>query len=637
MNRWTRFGSLLLAYVVAVPCVAAEPYFVIRVVDEATGRGVPLVELKTVNEIRLVTDSNGIVAFHEPGLMDRDVFFHVSSHGYEFPKDGFGFAGKSLKTTPGGKATLKLRRINVAERLYRITGGGIYRDSLLAGEAVPFRMPSLNADVLGSDSVLNAVHRGRIYWFWGDTNRPGYPLGNFHAPGATSELPDGERFDPDLGIELNYFTGADGFAKETAKMPGSGPTWIEALVSWKEPAGERMFAAYGKVKPPLTIYERGLAEWDDELKSFRQVAVFPPDAPLVPTGHTFLRTTNGVEHVYFAAPYPLLRVRATSEELRDPSRYESYSCLKSGSRLSHPELDRDGTGRARYSWKRDAPLVGPEEQRKLVTGGTLKAEEALLRLADRDTGKPVSAHRGSVYWNDYRKRWVMIAVQSLGTSVLGEVWYSEADTPEGPWAYAVKVVTHDRYSFYNPKQHPMFDRREGRIIYFEGTYTRTFSGNPEATPRYDYNQLLYRLDLTDARLALPAAFAISDDGRPRRLGEADLATERSVWGDVAFLALDRPGAATTPVFADELAPGKFRLRLGAGTKSDSTPAFHAYAPGDGTRPKSATPLWEFRDDDGNYRYSVESDWSRPGFKRLETPVCEVWATPDAAVPPDRSR
>ncbi len=116
------------------------------------------------------------------------------------------------------------------------------------------------------------------------------------------------------------------------------------------------------------------------------------------------------------------------------------------------------------------------------------------------------AHGGSVYWNDYRGRWVMIAVESFGSpSFLGEVWYAEADTPLGPWVYARKIVTHDKYSFYNPKQHPMFDQQGGRIIYFEGTYTTTFSGNTDPTPRYDYNQVMYRLDLSDRRLALPVA------------------------------------------------------------------------------------------------------------------------------------
>jgi hypothetical protein len=46
----------------------------------------------------------------------------------------------------------------------------------------------------------------------------------------------------------------------------------------------------------------------------------------------------------------------------------------------------------------------------------------------------------------------------------------------------------------------MFDRDGGRIIYFEGTYTTTFSGNSDATPRYNYNQIMYKLDLSDPRL-----------------------------------------------------------------------------------------------------------------------------------------
>ena len=69
--------------------IAETKPFRIQVVDDETGRGVPLVELTTVNNIRYFTDSNGIVAFDEPGLMNQSVFFHVQSHGYEFPKDGF--------------------------------------------------------------------------------------------------------------------------------------------------------------------------------------------------------------------------------------------------------------------------------------------------------------------------------------------------------------------------------------------------------------------------------------------------------------------------------------------------------------------------------------------------------------------
>jgi len=124
-----------------------------------------------------------------------------------------------------------------------------------------------------------------------------------------------------------------------------------------------------------------------------------------------------------------------------------------------------------------------------------------------DDGKPVTMHSGSVYWNDYRQRWIAIGVQSFGTSLLGEVWFAEAEELTGPWVNARKIATHEKYSFYNPKQHPMFDQHDGRVIFFEGTYTSMFSGNNDQTPRYNYNQIMYKLDLSDARMRL-------SDGRP---------------------------------------------------------------------------------------------------------------------------
>ena len=101
----------------------------------------------------------------------------------------------------------------------------------------------------------------------------------------------------------------------------------------------------------------------------------------------------------------------------------------------------------------------------------------------------------------------MIASEVLGATVLGEIWYAEADRPEGPWVQARKIITHankpgDAHDFYNPTQHPFFDRDGGRVIYLEGTYVNTFSGNPHPTPYYEYNQIMYRLDLSDPQLKL---------------------------------------------------------------------------------------------------------------------------------------
>ena len=94
----------------------------------------------------------------------------------------------------------------------------------------------------------------------------------------------------------------------------------------------------------------------------------------------------------------------------------------------------------------------------------------------------------------------MVISQSFGSSMLGEIWFAEAARPEGPWAYARKIVTHNDYSFYNPKQHPYFAKDGGRTLFFEATYTSSFSGNKHPTPLYDYNQIMYRLDLDEPRL-----------------------------------------------------------------------------------------------------------------------------------------
>ena len=68
-------------------------------------------------------------------------------------------------------------------------------------------------------------------------------------------------------------------------------------------------------------------------------------------------------------------------------------------------------------------------------------------------------------------------------------------SPVWPFSTAVKIATHDRQTFYNVGHHAFLDRDGGKTIHFEGTYTNDFSGNPEKTPRYNYNQVLYRLDL----------------------------------------------------------------------------------------------------------------------------------------------
>lgn len=477
---------------------AAEP-FAIRVVDEQTSRGVPLVELKTVANQRFVTDSAGLAAIREPELFGQSVFFHVSSHGYEFPKDGFGFRGQSIQVEPGAEVTLKIKRLNIAERLYRVTGSGIYTDSELLTKKSPIARPLLNGQVVGSDSVVTAVYRDRLYWFWGDTNRPRYPLGLYHVPGATSRLPKEGGLDPAVGVNLDYFIGDDGFVKATCKMPGDGPTWIGGLTVLRDDDGrERMLAGFVKVRNLLDIYERGIAEFDDQTQEFKLLQRFNKDVPLFPDGHPVLHKEGDVEFVYFGEASAVMRVRATITAFRDLSQYEGFSCLVPGGHEKSPQVERDKDGKVVWAWKRDTAPIRWGLQERLLKSGQLRPDEVWLKRRDTKTSNPVIAHAGSVIWSEHRRRWISIFTQHFGSSLLGEIWYSEANAPEGPWTTATKIVTHDKYSFYNPKQHPYFS--DGQFLYFEGTYTHTFSGNSDQTPRYDYNQIMYRLDLNDPRL-----------------------------------------------------------------------------------------------------------------------------------------
>ena len=210
--------SILMAMISDSPADEPVAYFEIQVIDQETKRGVPLVELVTVNDVRYVTDNAGRVAYLEPGHAGQTIFFRIEAPGYKVPKDGFGIAGVRLKIEPGQTRAIALERINLAERLYRATGQGLYRDSVLLGKKTPLKEPLGAGKVAGQDSVQAAIYREKIYWFWGDTNRLSYPLGLFRMAGAVSPLPAKSELSPAAGINYDYFTGKDGFARAMAEV-----------------------------------------------------------------------------------------------------------------------------------------------------------------------------------------------------------------------------------------------------------------------------------------------------------------------------------------------------------------------------------------------------------------------------------
>jgi hypothetical protein len=628
---------------------AGEPnrpgdYFAIQVVDRQTGRGVPLVELRTTNLIRHVTDSQGIIAFLEPGLMDREVFFFIESHGYEAPKDGFGYRGVRLRTTPGTTAVVQIDRVNIAERLYRVTGQGIYCDSVLTGRPVPLKNPVLNGQVMGQDSVFTCLYRGRLFWMWGDTGRPSYPLGNFAMSGALSDLPGRGGLDPSVGVDLEYFVGKDGFSRGMAPLKEPGLVWLDALMTVPDPQGnERMVAKFARLKGLSETLERGLMVFNDDTNTFEPIV--RPGLEFLPyrnTGHAFPVQVEGRPYYYFTAPSPMgvrLRVPARWNAVVDANQYEVLTALEpkapGASRVTSDER-RDSSAR----WIKFGDLLASRGD-KIATIEALEAEAKDLKVYDIDSGKEIVPHNGTVYFNAYRQRWIGIFGQLLGEpSALGEIWYAEADTPAGPWAYARKVLTHNKYSFYNPKHHPLFDQDGGRTIYFEGTYTWTFSGSEErATPRYDYNQIMYRLDLGDPRMALPVPVYQMRGGRDYLSGPA--VAGDNLWDDVesvAFYAVE-PGRGDkdlVAIYAEKLPNIGTRL-TNEPAEASASPLFLAMPP---TEPPIANPcvvpLYEHRHSSGRLAYSTQTRLDGSGWTRSEKPLCRVWETPAGPTLLDRA-
>jgi hypothetical protein len=498
--------TLIATWASAVHGAETSRYFGIQVIDDQTSRGVPLVELKTTSNQRFYTDSAGFIAIDDPALMNRNVFFAVSSHGYEFPPDGFGIRGVRCDVKAGQTKQIKIHRVNIARRLYRITGQGIYRDSVLLGRQVPIEQPLLNAQVTGQDSAQVIIYNDKIRWFWGDTNRLSYALGHFGMAGATADLPGQGGLDPAVGINLHYFTGPDGFSRPMIPKPSNLLRWMDGLLIVKDESGkDRLLATNLVLKSLAQPQFKQLIVYNDQADEFDELKPIPDDAPLYPAGHPRRVDNDGISYYYLGDGYLTARVRADWKSVTDFSTYEAFTCLVPGSRdrKSDSKLDRDADGHLVWGWKKNTAPPNLRQLVREVSQGRLTSAEALFVPFDVESNKPIQLDRGSVSYNDFRKKWILIACQSGGTtSMLGEIWYSESDHPEGPWLWARKIVTHDRYSFYNPVHHDFFDQQGGQIIYFEGTYTTTFSRTDDPTPLYDYNQIMYQLDLGDPRLEL---------------------------------------------------------------------------------------------------------------------------------------
>jgi hypothetical protein len=440
---------------------AAEPVRPCRVVviDKHNRWPVPLVELRTTDHVRFVTDNAGIIAVDAAEMMGRETWFDVHGHGYTVPKDGFGFRGVRLTPKPGETLTVEVERTIIAKRLGRLTGAGLFVESQKLGAELDWR----DAPLVGCDSVQNAVYGGKMFWAWGDTTFARYPLGTFHMTSATTDVRPLVNFEPPLRPKFDYFLDDKQLPRGVAPMPGEGPTWLTGYVALPDAKGkERLVAYYRKIKAPLAVYEAGLCVWNDDKKAFEHLktvwtkASGKSEPELNVDGHpAFWTDAAGKKWLLFGNPLPRVRLEPTFEAWQDFAKWE-----------------------------------------------TLKPQASLEAAGDSaKQNRKVTPHSGSIAFNKFRGRWVTVFMEKFGKpSVFGELWYAEADSPLGPWGPAVKVLSHDNYTFYNPRLHPEFTDEDSPVLLFEGTYTMQFADKPQPTPRYDYNQILYRLDLDDAEL-----------------------------------------------------------------------------------------------------------------------------------------
>lgn len=423
----------------------------VEIVERGTDWPVPGVELRTVHGARLISDNAGLIAFDLPELMGRETWAEVRGHGYGVKKDGFGYAGVRFVPRPGAAVRLEVERTQAARRLGRLTGAGLFAESQKLGEELDWP----ESGVLGCDSVVTARFAGKQFWFWGDTNLARYPLGIFNVSAATTEgfTPPAR---PPLKVRFDYFRTAAGAPRGVAEVPGDGPTWVWGAATLPDTQGrEHLVAAAVKVRGNMEAYRWDLVEWDAAKEKFAPLRTFweksagPAKPPKVPDGHALKWTDEaGKAWLLFCNPYPTLRCPATYEAWRDPATWES--------------LTPDRT----------------------------------VLAAD---GKKVEAHGGDLAWHPWSRRWLLLFTQKGGdSSFLGEIWLATAPSPTGPWTGARKVATHGNYTFYNPVLHAEAFREDSPLIHFEGTYVTTFTNNQQPTPRWDYNQVLYQVDLSAA-------------------------------------------------------------------------------------------------------------------------------------------
>ncbi len=330
--------KIYLAFLAVLPLFVQAAYsqenkwFRIEVRDAQCNWPVPLVELRTTDEQRFVSDNAGVIALDAPEMFGRETFFHIKGHGYEVDSDGFGYRGVRVTPQPGQSLTVQVNRKHIARRMGRLTGNGLLAESQKTG----LRMDARESPLVGCDSVQLVPHDGKWLWCWGDTQLAFYPLGNFHMTGALTPGRPILQDQPPIEPQYEYLLNDKGRPRGMAPMPGKGPTWLTGFASLPDARGKQhLVATYRKIEGMLTTHEIGLCEWDEVIGQFKSLRKLwsksdgMPEPTLLPVGHAVIYKSpeNDRAALLMGDPLPSLSaMRATRHGVH----------LSDGMRIRHP-------------------------------------------------------------------------------------------------------------------------------------------------------------------------------------------------------------------------------------------------------------------------------------------------------------
>ncbi|MDB5324794.1 MAG: hypothetical protein JWM57_363 [Phycisphaerales bacterium] len=478
---------------------AATDFYAIKVIDAATGRGVPQVDLVMTDGKRYTTDSGGTIAFNRSGYMNVADTFVPETYGYKLA------SGTSVTLTPvlGTSGTVSLVRTQIAERLYRETGVNKYSQTVAVGGTSPITYAGVGAPgrVFGQDSGLTAVYKGKLYEFWGDTGRDnnndgaddGGVAGKYRTTGGIIDLPANGGLDPAVGENINYILNTDGTLKEM--FPSSngftGPlVWASSpMVTYDTSGNEKMVIGYSSINGGSTVVDHGFAVWNDSTQQFTKINTYALNTPLNPGQNATLTSINGVSYYIIPNGNAFIRVKNTYADLTNINSYEVYTPLKPGTILAKDtflglthvyaasDINRDANGNVLWTWAANTTALNSADYSNLNNDGTIPWAKNGFAFQNADgTDHPLFSTAGLSY-NDYTKSWTFIGQQTFGTSGFGEIWFAQSKNLLGPWNFTRKVQTNtedngvnDTYTFYNLIQHPYYSR-DGQYLYYEGTNT----------------------------------------------------------------------------------------------------------------------------------------------------------------------